>query len=355
MTVTEFGTFARLLGIQRQGAALRPDRDGAPRRLREQAVATVDRIHPFGLDQIERFAQAEEEMLRAGAAVALVMLVPVAELPIPIERAQSGRAIGGLGLGVRRHERKSRRHHQGLLRSADRDVDPPGVHLEGNGGERGDHIHHEERRMGGGVHRSANCRNIVAHARGRVDLNDENGLDLVLPIRLEPVAHPPRVDRAAPIARQGLDLEAEHPSHLAPALGELSGFEHQHRFAARKHVAECAFPGAVPVRRVDVGVARAAEDGAQIGEAGKRDLVQRFRIKIDGRPMHGPEHLVGDHRRPRRDQDFSSRSQRHRRRSSVEGKLALEAGRLRHILPSAGNRSTRIDGLALRLSRRMGP
>ena len=133
---------------------------------------------------------------------------------------------------------------------------------------------------------------------------DQNRLDAAvgLELRLDRL----RLHRAAVIARQHLDLRAQHLRGLAPGDREAPAFQHQHLVAAREHVGERGLPGAVAVRRVDVGAPRGVEDARHVGEQpiGERD--QRPRIDVDRRLLHGGEHGIRDDGRTRDGEEFTA-------------------------------------------------
>ena len=125
-------------------------------------------------------------------------------------------------------------------------------------------------------------------------------------VRLEP-----RLDRfglhgAADVAREHLDLAAQHLRGLAPGDREAPAFQHQHLVAAREHVGERGLPGAVAVRRVDVGAPRGVEDAAHVGEQSIGERDQRPRIDVDRRPLHGGEHGIRDDGRARDGEEFTA-------------------------------------------------
>ena len=119
------------------------------------------------------------------------------------------------------------------------------------------------------------------------------GLDLA-GVGLEPRLDRLGPHRAAMSPASTSTSRAEHLRGLAPGDREAPAFQHQHLVAAREHVGQRRLPGAVAVRRVDVGAPRGAEDLAHVGEqpVGERD--QRPRIDVDRRLLHGGEHRIRD-------------------------------------------------------------
>ena len=198
-----------------------------------------------------------------------------------------------------------------FLRAGHGDVDAPGIHLERNATERGDGVDHEQRVVAGGADRFADRLDVVDDARGGVDLRHQNGLDLALGVGLQPRFHRFRPHRAGEVARQHLDLGAQHLGRLAPTDGEAPAFEHQHLVAAREHVGQRRLPGAVAVGGVDVGVALGAEDLLEVGEQAVRKRDHRAGIDVDGRPVHGGEHGIGNDGGTRDGEEFTACGKRH--------------------------------------------
>ena len=79
-----------------------------------------------------------------------------------------------------------------------------------------------------------------------------------------------RANGAAPVALEHFDVGAHRGGRVAPADREPAAFQHQHLVAARQHVAEHGFPGAVAVGDVDVGLALGGEQLARDRAAGRR-------------------------------------------------------------------------------------
>ena len=213
--------------------------------------------------QVERLAQAEQQVLGRRAAVLLVMLLAFALGPVPVARAQSGAAVGVQGVAPRGDEAETRRGHQALLRAGDGDVHPPGVHVERHGRERGDGVDHQERVVAGRIDRLTDRRNVVDGARRGVDLNHQDGLDPTRPVGAQIPLERRRIDGAAGVAGQGFDLQPEHARHVAPDGGEQAALQHEHGVAPGQHVDQRRLPGAVAVRGIDVDPALGAEHPAR--------------------------------------------------------------------------------------------
>ena len=119
---------------------------------------------------------------------------------------------------------------------------PQASHLERHAAERGDGIDHEQsvvfRRLDG----AADGFDVVECAGGRIDLHDEDRLDLAIDIGAQSRFDLGRSHRAAPTAFQHLDLDAHRGRGRTPADREASAFQHEHLVAARQHVGEGGFP-----------------------------------------------------------------------------------------------------------------
>ena len=236
----------------------------------------------------------------------LVVHLAVAEGPVPIRRAHVGFFVRGERARTGGGETQTRRRHQAFLRTGHRDIDAPGVHLERHAAERGDGVDHQQRIVAGGAHRLADRLDVVDDARGGVDLRHQDRLDLALGVGLEPRLDRFRPHRAAEIAAQNLDLGAEHLGGLAPADGEAAAFQHQHLVAARQHIGQRRFPGAVAVGGIDVDFAGGGKDASRSASrlVGQRD--QRPGINIDRRPLHRLQHGIGHDGRTRNGKEFAA-------------------------------------------------
>ena len=181
------------------------------------------------------------------------------------------RAIAG------RDEAEAGRRHQALLRAGHRDVDAPFVHLERHAAERRHGVDHVQRRMAGGADRLADAFDVVEHARGRVDLRHQNGLDLVRPCPARSRASTSSVRTAR--RQSPLSTSTSAPislARMAPADRETPALQHQHLVAARQHIGQRAFPGAMAVGDVDVGFVLGGEQiGRDRDAACRRDRSSR--------------------------------------------------------------------------------
>jgi len=195
---------------------------------------------------------------------------------------------------------------------SDRQIDAPVVHLEGHGGQRGDGIDHVERRVPSRDHGLAQGRDVVDHGGGGIDLDHQHRLDFVSGVFAQARLQLGRIDGAAPVAGQRLDLEPEHLRHLAPAGGEQAALQHQNLIAPGQHVAQRRLPGAMTVGDVDVSTPLGPKHPAQIFQAGHGHVLKRARIDVDRRAVHGAQDFVGHRGRARNAQKFTAVADGHR-------------------------------------------
>ena len=232
-------------------------------------------------------------MNRRGAGIFAVMLEALAFGPVPIGRSQAGGLVHLAGAVVGGDEAEAGRRHQAFLRSGHRDIDAPRVHLERHAAERSDGIDHEQRRVTGRLDRLADGFDVVDHARGGIDLDAKDRLDGVILVLPQPGFDLGRPHRAAPVALQHFDLDAHRGGGIAPADREPAALQHQHLVAARQHVAERRFPGAMAVGDVDVGLSRGGEQPAEIAQQAVGQLHHGVGIDVERRAMHRAQHFVG--------------------------------------------------------------
>jgi hypothetical protein len=275
------------------------------RGLGEQRVTADRRVEALLEEHVERLAQAEEQMLRRGAPVLLVVGFAVAERPIPVAGAEIRVLVDGERALIGGHERQPGRGHQPLLGARHRDVDAPLVHLERHAAERRHRIHHQQGGVPDGRDRAMDRRDVVDHPGRGVDLDDEDGLDLARGIGGQTLRERGGIDGAPRVALQDLDLDAHHPRHVTPPEREQAALEHQHGLAPRQHVGERGLPAPVAVGGVDVGAPRRPEDPRQILEKAVRDRDHVAGVDVDGRSMHRGEHRVGNVRGTRNAEELA--------------------------------------------------
>ena len=165
--------------------------------------------------------------------------------------------------------------------------------------------------MAGGFDGGADRRDIVGDAGRGLDLHCEDRLDRAALVGAQASFDIGRPHGAPPIALENFDLDAEPRRGVAPSHGELAAFQDQNLVAARQHIGQRRFPRAMAVGNIDVRTGRGREHFAEIAKEpiGQRD--QRLGIDLDRRAMHRLEHFVGNIRRPRDRQEFTTRANGH--------------------------------------------
>ena len=203
-------------------------------------------------------------------------------------RATSMRLVADAG------QRHAGRQHQALLAAAHRDVDAPGIHLVVHGGERGDRVGQQQGRVLGLVHGATDLGHRQHHAGRGLVVDGEHGLDLVRLVLGQALGELGDVGALAPVGGEGLDLDAEIDRHLRPALGEIAGLDDQNGVAGGEQVGERGFPGAVAARVVHIECLVGLQDPLHAGMAGVLDGQELVRHEIEDRPVHRPQHAVGN-------------------------------------------------------------
>ncbi len=212
--------------------------------------------------------------------------------PIPIDARQLARGRGGDRLLADPGKGHAGRQHQPLLRASDDDIDAPFVGAEIHRGERGDHVDQVEGRVAGGVDRAAQRRDIVDDPGRGFAVHDQHCLDLVLAILAQPRFEPRRVDRAAPVVRQGLDFEAEGFAAQPPVQREEPALDDQHLVAGREQVDERGFPGAVAGGGVTQNRRFGLEHALEAREAFLLDRAKIGAVEIGRAAVHRPQHPI---------------------------------------------------------------
>ena len=163
--------------------------------------------------------------------------------------------------------------------------------------------------MVGGFDGFADRRDIVGDAGRGLDLHGEDGLDPLIGAQAGfDIRRPHGVP---PIALEDFDLDAEPRRGIAPSNAELAAFQDQNLVAPRQHIGQRRFPRAMAVGDIDVGTVRGAKHFAEIAQQAIGQRNQRLGIDLDRRAMHRLEHLVGNIRRPRDRQEFTTRANGH--------------------------------------------
>jgi hypothetical protein len=278
-------------------------------------VALVHVLQPLLEQQVDRLAQAVQEMFGRRAGIFLVVLLFLAIGPVPVRRAQISLFVHLARARTGGNKAQARRRHHALLRARHRDVHAPFIHVELHAAQRRHRVHHQQRVVPGGADGLADRCDVVHHARGGVDLRHQHGLESVAPgrfaIGLQACLDLGRANGVAHVALQHLDLEAHAAGMLAPADGEPAALQYQDPVALGEYVAEGGFPGAVAVGDVDIGTALGVEHSRDVAHQAVSQRQQRAGIDVHSGPMHRPQHLVRHRRRPRNGQEFTPRTYAH--------------------------------------------
>ncbi len=149
--------------VQCHWAIRAPCLAGRPDRFRQTCVTMPDGFDPFGVDHVQRPAQA---INMVGGRCATEILIGLFGLrthrPIPIPRHAGVLRRDRLGLVVEKDKAQTGRHHQALLAAGDRDIDTPCIHFEPVAGQGGDAIRHQQCRVADSIQRSAQQGGVIA-------------------------------------------------------------------------------------------------------------------------------------------------------------------------------------------------
>ena len=228
-------------------------------------------------------------------------------LPVPVEARRRVGACERERPFVGGDEGEPRVDHQALLRCADDDVDAERIHREWRGGERGDDVDDEERRMAGGIDRGADRDEVASRAARGVGVDDEDGADAMCGVVAQRRLDRRRIDRKAFAVRRSHGDAAVRLDLLGPAVGEVAGARHQHRGARRHQVGDHRFPAAMAVGGVEeelgaLGLEQRLHPrfagGDEDGKAGVGEVGRLARHRVDD--------LVGNTGRPRRVQEANA-------------------------------------------------
>jgi len=217
----------------------------------EALVACDDGVEPLFPQHGERLAQAIEDVGRRRVGEEAGRVVAQHRLPVPVGARQLRALRGGERLVADGVEADARRQHQPFLRAADGDVDAPCLVPVFDRAERGDGVDEQQRRVARRVDLLPDLGDAAHHARGRLVVDDADGLDLVLAVVGEPGEDHGRVGAPAPVALDPVDLQAHPRRDVFPQRGEVAGLEHQHPVARRQRVDERGLPRAGARPRVD--------------------------------------------------------------------------------------------------------
>ena len=175
------------------------------------------------------------------------------------------------------------RDHDGLLRSADEDVDAPGVHVEVRGAEAGDGVDDEQRVVAGVAQDLRDAGGAVADAsRGLGGLHEddsgfelEGGLDFV------------KREGLAVGGGDDVDGAAEVFGQRGPALTELAGGEDENAVAGAGEVGHGGLHGSGARGGEEDDVVLGADEFAEVGEGAGEEGAELGRAVVDVGGGHG--------------------------------------------------------------------
>ena len=178
-------------------------------------------------------------------------------------------------------------------------VDPPVAHPQRLDAQRAHPVHHEQRRMAGGVDGGPHGCQVGDRPGGRLGVHDAHVADPVRRVGRQDFGDLGRVGRALEMLRRGHHVVAEVAGHHRPALAEQPAVGDQHRVARVEGVGQRRLPGAVAHRGQHHDRVGPAEHAGQFGPdaVGQRDEVGVG--EVDGRATEGLQHPVRDVGRPR--------------------------------------------------------
>src|ERR1700677_2934776 len=127
---------------------------------------------------------------------------------------------------------KAGRNHDRFLRSADKHIDAPRIHIDVRGAEASDGVHHQHRVLAALLQYVRDARNIVAHAGRGLGSLHEDGTGFYL----ERLAHLFQVEGLAIRRADYIDIASESLCQADPALAELARRQHQHAVSRRGQV-----------------------------------------------------------------------------------------------------------------------
>ena len=262
-------------------------------------VPREDSVEPLLEQHAQRFAQAVEQVGGRGVGEKARSVVPDHRLPVPVGAGQPRRFGGFERLGADGVQAQARRQHQALLGAADGHVDAPLVVPVVDRGQRRDRVHHQQRRVAGAVDRLADSVYPAGRPRRGLVVDDRHRPDLPVPVRAQLRLDDRRVDPAAPVAGNEIDLEAEFQGHLAPERGEIPGLEHEHLVPGGQGVDQGRLPGPGPGGGVDHDRPAGFENLLQPLKDVYRQSGKFGTPVVDGGLSDGPENSLRHVGRPR--------------------------------------------------------
>ena len=247
-----------------------------------------DVLHPLLQQKVHRDPQAAQQLGRRGIGEIAGVIEPDHVRELEIGAAHPCRPRHLKCLRGHAEETQTRRQHEALLRTGDRQIDTPVLHLERDRGDRGNTVHEEKRGVAQRVQNLANRLNVRGHAGRGFVLRDANGLDLVTAVGPEDTGILSHRNALAPFDIQNLGPQAQPFSHLDPKGRKLAEPRHQDPVALVQRVGECGLPGAGPGRREHEDPAGAgAENLLQIIQKRLHEPAEVGRTHVLHRQVHG--------------------------------------------------------------------
>ena len=108
-----------------------------------------------------------------------------------------------------------------------------------------------------------------------------------------------RIDAVTPVAGDEIDLQPQTDGHVLPEGGKVTRLEHQHLVPGGEGVDQPRLPGAGPRGGEDHDGTGRLKNRFEAAQHLERQGLELRPPVIDGGFGHGPEHLLGDIRRPR--------------------------------------------------------
>jgi hypothetical protein len=159
-------------------------------------------------------------------------------------------------------------------------------------------VDEQQRRVLRRIERLAYAGDVAGHARRRLVVRGEHGLDLARSVLGEDVGILLERHARAPLLVAQHDLEAQALGHIDPEQRELAEAAHEHFVAAVERVRDRRFPGARAGRRINKDAAVLHfEDLLQVLEDRQREFRKFGAPHVFHADVHGRAHGLGDVRR----------------------------------------------------------
>ncbi|MNL22258.1 hypothetical protein D3C87_1435960 [compost metagenome] len=145
----------------------------------QAVVADEDIVQTFAEDHVQGLGQSIQQV-GVGGVRPIAGLVHLDDfVPGPETAGQAGSLAGFDGFGRQGVEADARREHKAFLRAGHGDVHPPFVMTIVGGGEAGNGIDQQQRRMAGGVDGTAHGGDVRGYAGAGFVMHDAHRLDAV--------------------------------------------------------------------------------------------------------------------------------------------------------------------------------